>query len=204
MRKRFYNWLSELNKHKKKIIISLFFLVVALTLYNLSQDYLNEHKGYSSTTDIILDTFGPYNLSFIYIWLFIAVIVLFFLYPIIYKPEELHFVIAMFGLFVIVRSGFVIFTHLQMPADAIDVSFPWILSSFNSTYDLFFSGHTGLPFLGFLVFRKNKKMKYFMLCSSIILAITVLLMHVHYSIDVFSAYFITYGIYVLGDKYIKR
>ena len=43
-----------------------------------------------------------------------------------------------------------------------------------------------------------------MLASSIILGITVLLMHVHYSIDVFSAYFIVYGIYVLGNKFLRE
>jgi hypothetical protein len=39
---------------------------------------------------------------------------------------------------------------------------------------------------------------------SIILASTVLLMHVHYSIDVAAAYFITYGVYVLGNKMFKQ
>jgi hypothetical protein len=39
-----------------------------------------------------------------------------------------------------------------------------------------------------------------MLGASIVLAITVLLMHVHYSIDVASAYFITYGVYKVGDQ----
>jgi hypothetical protein len=42
-----------------------------------------------------------------------------------------------------------------------------------------------------------------MLVSSIILAITVLLMHVHYSIDVLSAYFITYGVYKLSENYLR-
>ena len=92
-------------------------------------------------------------------------------------------------------------THLGVPADAIKVSAPSFLGMFTFTNDLFFSGHTGLPFLGFLIFRKySKSVGYFMLASSIILAATVLLMHIHYTIDVFAAFFITYGIYKIGER----
>ncbi len=69
--------------------------------------------------------------------------------------------------------------------------------------DLFFSGHTAVPFLGFLLF-KNRKVKYTFLGASIIMAITVLLMHVHYSIDVFSAFFITYGTFKIGEWLFKK
>jgi hypothetical protein len=204
MSKKFHNWWLEIKKNKRKIIISLFFLIVAVVLYSLSLDYLENHKGFAISPDLILDNFGPYNLSYIYIWLFIAIVVIFFIYPLIFKPGELNYAINMFSFFLIVRSGFVIFTHLQLPSDAIDVSFPGILRIFNSTNDLFFSGHAGLPFLGYLIFHDNKKMRYFMLISSIVLAITVLVMHVHYSIDVLSAFFITYGVYVLGNKFVRK
>ncbi len=103
----------------------------------------------------------------------------------------------MLSLFVLVRSAFIILTHLKAPADAITVVSPSFFQFLTYTNDLFFSGHAGLPFLGFLVY-KDSKIKCFMIFSSIILALTVLLMHVHYSIDVASAYFITYGIYVIG------
>ncbi|MBD3360385.1 hypothetical protein GF366_01130, partial [Candidatus Peregrinibacteria bacterium] len=66
--------------------------------------------------------------------------------------------------------------------------------------DLFFSGHTAVPFLAFLVFKESKIFKWVMFAGSILMAITVLLMHVHYSIDVFAAFFITYGIYSISNK----
>jgi len=37
-----------------------------------------------------------------------------------------------------------------------------------------------------------------------VMAATVLLMHVHYSIDVFSAFFITYGIYKIGQRLVAK
>ena len=201
--KKFNEWTHIIKQNKKKILISLFFLIVAIAFYGISGDYVTDHN-WSDASDIILDHFGPYDLSIIFIGLFLFVIILFIFYPLIYKPNELSYVMSMVGLFLIVRSGFMLFTHLGVPHDAIKFTAPGILQSFNFTNDLFFSGHTGLPFLGFLVFNEHKKLRYFMLVSSIILGITVLLMHVHYSIDVFSAFFITLGVYKIGNYFLKK
>ena len=201
---KFNKWKQEFKKQRKKLLISLFFLIIALILYNLAGDYVTDHKGSVVVPDLILDHFGPYNLTIIYVWFFLIVCILFFYYPFFHKIHDLHYVIKMFSLFVVIRAGFILLTHLRVPYDAIDVGFPSFFNVFNFSNDLFFSGHTGLPFLGFLLYKNNKKLSYFMLISSLILGVTVLLMHVHYSIDVLSAYFITYSIYKLGDKFIRK
>ena len=120
-----------------------------------------------------------------------------FAYPLLWKPKKFHYALGMMSLFLLVRSAFIVLTHLKAPIGAIPVTSQGFLSFLTYSNDLFFSGHAGLPFLGFLVYN-DSKIKYFMLFSSIILAITVLFMHVHYSIDVASAYFITYGVYIIG------
>ncbi len=195
------DWWINIKKNRRKIIYSLIFLLLSVAIYASAGDYITDHKGYVSSQDLILDNIGPYNLSYIFIYFFIFIMALYFLYPLIYKPDELAYVIAMFSLFVIIRSGFIIFTHLSVPVDAIHVKFPGYLQLLDFSNALFFSGHAGLPFLGFLIYKKHhKSLSYFMLVSSVILGITVLLMHVHYSIDVFSAYFITYGIYKIGNE----
>ncbi len=204
MNKKLNNWFSVIKNNKKKLLVSLFFLIIAIVSYLSVGDYVSESKNYVVAPDIILDTFGPYDLSFLFIWLFVLVLSLYFLYPLIYKPREFPYVVSMFSLFVIIRSGFILLTHLQVPYDAIILNYKGIFQLLNFSNDLFFSGHTGLPFLGFLIHKDHKGLRYFMLISSIILGITVLLMHIHYSIDVFSAFFITYGIYVFGNKFIKR
>ena len=202
----FKEWAVVIKDNKNKIFFALILLIVATLFDFAAGDYLTDHAGsYVSVSDLILNNFGPYDLSFIFVWLFIIVIAIFFLYPLVFNPKKLHYSISMFSFLLIVRSVFIMFTHLRVPSDAIAVSFPSIIQFLNFQNDLFFSGHVGVSFLGFLVFRnENKILSYFMLASSIILGVVVLLMHVHYSIDVFSAFFITYGVYVIGNKLIKR
>jgi hypothetical protein len=62
------------------------------------------------------------------------------------------------------------------------------------TKDLFFSGHTATLFILFLT-AASKKTKYFFLTGTIIAALLLLLQHVHYTVDVLSAPFFTYGCY---------
>jgi membrane-associated phospholipid phosphatase len=67
------------------------------------------------------------------------------------------------------------------------------------TKDLFFSGHTATLFILFLI-SENKIIKKVFMVSTIAVAISVILQHVHYSIDVFAAVFFTYTCYKLLVK----
>ena len=67
------------------------------------------------------------------------------------------------------------------------------------TKDLFFSGHTATLLILFLISEK-KIIKTIFLISTIVVAIAVLLQHVHYTIDVFAAVFFTYTCYVVLEK----
>ena len=69
--------------------------------------------------------------------------------------------------------------------------------------DLFFSGHVGLTFLVALLFWDTPVLRYIYLSMSIVFAVVVLLGHLHYSIDVFAAYFITYTIFVIARNIFK-
>ena len=155
--------------------------------------------------DIILDSIPTYNLSFLFTWG-----VWFFLIPVAFyalavRPELAPWALKTYGLFALIRAAFIVMTHLGPPEGMLYLQSPELLTGdglfdrYAFYNDLFFSGHVGNTFLAALIFRAYK-FRWFCLIGSIVMAVTVLLMHVHYSIDVFASFFITYGIYALSDK----
>jgi hypothetical protein len=116
------------------------------------------------------------------------------------NPKRVPFILKTMALFIVVRAFFVTLTHLG-PSPLNTLSAPSEIGrAFTSGADLFFSGHTGMPFLFALMYWFNKRLRIIFLVVSVIAAAGVLLGHVHYSIDVASAYFITYGIYIMATK----
>lgn len=199
---RLEEWKKEFKAHRKVILVSLVFLAIALFLNNEAGEYVNR-AGNATATDAILDNLPSVNLSFLFVYGFAFVILALFLHPILFHMNEFHIVISQFSLLVMIRSFFITLTHLKVPAGAITVSLPYFYRLFFFQNDLFFSGHTAIPFLGFLLFRKEK-IGIFFLIATIVLAATVLFMHLHYSIDVFAAIFIAYGSYKLGNRLFRH
>lgn len=154
-------------------------------------------KAGNSVTDILLDNLPVINTDIVFsegaLFFVIFIIILFVL-----EPRIIPFTLKSAALFIFTRSFFVIMTHLGPSPDRIitDIS---NLKYISSGSDLFFSGHTGLPFLIALLFWENKHLRLVFLFFSIIAAAAVILGHLHYTIDVFSAFFITYGIYRIAQ-----
>ncbi|MDD5651112.1 MAG: phosphatase PAP2-related protein [Candidatus Nanoarchaeia archaeon] len=189
-------WKKEVWHHKHLILLSLLFLLISFILNYFASIYVSEISSVAAP-DLILDHLPTFDLDFILTYGILLIIALIFLYPLLFKVHYFHTVVSQFSLLVLVRSIFICFTHLKIPVNALTFKAPHIISFFSAQNDLFFSGHTAIPFLGFLLFHEEK-IGYFFLLSSFIMGIVVLLMHVHYSIDVFSAFFITYGTFKFG------
>jgi len=106
------------------------------------------------------------------------------------------------AIFIAIRAFFVAATHLGIYPDQI-VPGNGLLDRIYVGLDLqagyFFSAHTGLPFLMALIFWDRRFLRYFYFVLSGIFGAAVLLAHVHYSIDVFAAPFMTYSIYKLAQ-----
>ncbi len=189
--KRFKPFLSN-RAFLISIGISLLLLFGSLFINYAAGMYATE-KASNSVTDIILNNIRVYDVDGIFIygplvfWFFVSIIL-------ILDPGKIPFTIKSIALFIVIRSIFISLTHIG----PFPVQIP--LSSDNPLYglifdgDLFFSGHTGFPFLLTLLFWENKKLRYLFLITSVIFAIVVLLGHYHYSIDVLAAFFITYAI----------
>ena len=174
------------------VLVAAIFLTISLFINYYAATYATENIS-SSVTDIVLSNTRVYNLdeAFVYGSL------LFFLMSVfacLNKPKSIPFVVKSVSIFYVIRSVFITLTHLgPFPSQLIINSD--IISKITFGGDLFFSGHTGLPFLLALIFWKDKIIRNIFLFFSLSFAIVVLLAHLHYSIDVLSAWFITYSIY---------
>jgi PAP2 superfamily C-terminal len=195
---QYKNSLSD-RKFIYSLIASLFFLGAAF-IVNYYADHFATIRASKSVTDLILDNIPTFDVDLLYVWggfMLVAIIA----FSIVTKPKYLIFSIKSIALFIIIRSLFTMLTHIGQPLDQLVIQPTSIYGVwFFFSNDLFFSGHTGLPFLMALIFWQNKFYRNLYLLLSIFLAAIVLMGHYHYSIDVFAAYFITYGIYKISVK----
>jgi hypothetical protein len=175
----------------------LILLGISLVVQFFVSGYVN---GLPSTpvADLILSNIRVYDVDLIFVYG--SVLLLFSgIFIVLKQPNYIPFTMKSVALFTLIRSIFVSLTHISaFPTHLIISSVFFNKEVFSGIFtgnDLFFSGHTGLPFLLALMFWDNKKLRFLFLGFSITFAIVVLLGHIHYSIDVLSAYFITYSIF---------
>ncbi len=154
-------------------------------------------------TDIVLsntrvfDVDGLFVYGPVFMWVFVILLLL-------HWPKKINFAIKSIALFVLIRSVFIATTHLgpfptQMKIDNLS-----ILSKLVNGEDYFFSAHTGLPFLLALLFWDDIYLRILFIFASVFFGAVVLLGHLHYSIDVLSAFFITYTIYRIAASLFKK
>ncbi len=151
-------------------------------------------RASNAVTDLILDNVPVVNVNFVFTD-GAMIFVLFLAAVMLYEPKRIPFTVKSIAIFIVIRSVFVTLTHLAPPLGRSYVDPTDILYRISSGDDLFFSGHTGLPFLIAIILWEHKPLRYAFLTLTLISGTSVLLGHLHYSIDVFSALFITYGIF---------
>jgi PAP2 superfamily C-terminal len=187
---------------RNEIIFAVVLLAASLTLNFFAGIYATESAS-NPVTDIILSNTRVYDLDGVFIFgswfLFLFITLL-----CIWRPWKAPFTIKTVALFVVIRAIFFSVTHIGPFPTQVELSPNGFMSYFVFGGDLFFSGHTGLPFLLALINWKEKWLRYLFISLSIILAIVVLLTHLHYTIDVLSAWFISYGIYKIAERFFAK
>ncbi len=190
---------------RRDFIVSLFasfiFLVVSFIMNWYAGVYATENAS-NPVTDIVLSNVRTFDVNEVFVfgtiffWTFMIFLGL-------KDPKTIPFLFTSVALFIVVRSLFISLTHIgPFPTQIVIDS--TVIDKFAFGGDLFFSGHTGLPYLMALVFWRNTLLRAFFILSSLSFGIIVLLAHIHYSIDVLSAFFITYTIYHMAERLFKR
>ncbi|HQJ46269.1 MAG TPA: phosphatase PAP2-related protein [Ignavibacteriaceae bacterium] len=187
-------------RNKNELIISLILLAGVLAALAWFINYVENRQGVVFA-DPVLNLFDPIDLtwftfSLIYFALIIAIVSL------INYPDRLLFALQLYSLMAFVRIIAMFLLPLNPPEQMIILKDPFVefFGSGNTlTKDLFFSGHTATLFILYLV-SVNKIIKIIFLINTILVAVFVLLQHVHYTIDVFAAIFFTYACYSLLEK----
>ncbi|OHA81923.1 MAG: hypothetical protein A2675_02025 [Candidatus Yonathbacteria bacterium RIFCSPHIGHO2_01_FULL_51_10] len=188
-------------KHRvfqRATIEGVLLLVLSLVVSYYAGVFAADHESFP-VTDIILSNIRAFDVDWIFaygpllLWVFVAFLFL-------RRPQYIPFTLKSIALLILVRSVFVPLTHVgpfpvQAPLDYGN----YFLQYFTSGADLFFSAHTALPFLMALLFWEDKKLRVFFTIVSILFGVVVLLGHYHYSIDVLSAYFITFAVFRMGE-----
>lgn len=180
--------------------ISLFagiVLMIGAQISNQLASVYNDSQTYISVGDLILDYIPTVDMHFFFAWGMYFLTVFIICYALFAKPETAPFALKTYAVLIFLRCGFILLTNIGPPVDSFYVGGVIggdFFTHFIFKNDLFFSGHTAYPFLGYLIYRKTN-IAWILFFGTILMAVTVLLMHVHYSIDVFAAFFITYGVY---------
>ena len=182
--------------------VSLGMIIVANVINFYAGTYATVHAS-GSVTDIILNNIRAYDVDGVFLYgtlIFWGFLIITWLHHI----ERLPFAVKTLSLFIVIRSIFITLTHIGPFPTQIPIAANFFLSKFSFGGDLFFSGHTGIPFLFALIFWDMPILRYTFIACSLFFGTVVLLGHLHYSIDVLSAFFITFSVYQMAKVFFKK
>jgi membrane-associated phospholipid phosphatase len=193
---------SIISTWKNPVFISQVFFSVGLFTFSViinyyAVRYATENAG-RSTQDFLFILL-PYVDTKIFHTTIAQLVEYITLILLVINPIYFNVTIRAVSILVVTRAIFVNLTYLGIPEGSIPVH-----SYYTYGGDLFFSGHVAIPFLIALIFWEKIKLRYLYLCIASLFGIEVLMGHYHYSIDVFAAPFIAYGIFALSKNFFLK
>jgi hypothetical protein len=189
----------------KYFYAGLLILATGVSANLLSQIYLhsNMSKGamFPTLSDLILDKLPVIDVSIVYDLTCILIFILVVIY-IVHKKEygRIPYILLLTGIFFIFRGIFVVLTPLGNPAN-FNGSDPLFNGFMKYELGVYPSGHVGNSFL-LLLLVNDKIYRYILLFCLLVVVVTLLLAHCHYSIDILSGFFFAYAIKAFGDKHL--
>jgi hypothetical protein len=189
--------------HVISTLSGIIFFVASLFISDAATNFATK-RAITNVPDLIISNIPVFNVDFIVNEVAMGYAIFVFAVVLILKPKTIPFVLKSSALFILIRSAFIMLTHLGPFPTHSYIDQTSFFSPLNIGSDFFFSGHTGLPYLMALIYWDNKILRYISLGASILFGVSVLLGHLHYSIDVFAAFFITYSIFVIAKKFFAK
>lgn len=177
------------------ILVSLLLMGLVLQFQNITSAY--KHDSFSIPVhDVLFNIIPPHDFSWLYfgeMWGLIVVV----LFAVWQKksPYPLSFIIFAFVLFFLLRSIVLIPTGIGSPAGQLIPDGEGFGLVHYLQNDMFFSGHSGSPFLLAILFWNQKYFRYFFLLVSFLMAYAVLAMRIHYTIDIIGAWLAAFAVY---------
>lgn len=181
-----------------------------LTFFVMSYFYYNQvgwaadQRHLPGSSDWLLRRLPEANLLPVLSWGWLGLHLYAAVLAILYYPRQLPFMIFTLALFMMVRTTFMALSPIGPPHGMLDMSkldyfFSRAMGTITFQNEFVMSGHTSFPFLFYLFFETAWQKRIF-LTGSIVMAVSVLVTRNHYSVDVLSAYLISYSIYCLSRK----
>ena len=196
-----WNEAWAIRSFKTKTVVALALVAIILLALPTFFAFIEKREG-MVLQDYVLDAIPPMDVSvptFVIIWS----VVLLVLYRMFQNPRLFLVIAYGFILMCLCRILTISLLPLNQPPGLIALKDPIANIVYGGkgvfiTKDLFYSGHTGNMFLFFLCLEA-KWDKIIALTASFLIGFLVLIQHIHYSIDVISAFIFTYFLY-LGAK----
>jgi membrane-associated phospholipid phosphatase len=185
---------------RRKMIITLIILVLVIISLPTFFNYIEQRKG-AYLHDLILQHIPAADVSlltFLIIWSMSGLVII----RCIQRPSFALLMLMSFTLLCLARMVSITMVPLDPPDGLIRLNDPLTSLVYGGkdkfiTKDLFFSGHTSNMFIMYLCLEKRSD-KILALLASLLVAILVLIQHVHYTVDVLFAFIFTYLIFRIG------
>jgi membrane-associated phospholipid phosphatase len=192
-------------KTTRSLLVALIFLALAIIFQFYASAYSSRVPS-NSVPDLLLNALPIVNLNSVIVEGALGVIAGTIIL-LLFKPKYIIFTLKASAIFIATRAVFVSLTHLGIYPGQINPDngfFDRIYTGLGLEAGFFFSGHTGLTFLMALIFWNERFWRFIYLLITVVFGISVLLAHVHYSIDVLAAPYITYSIFKMSEYFFEE